>query len=101
MKGLRGLAALATRRLAKRDGPELEARAAEVREAMRTALARLDWREARRQADLLHPMGFGRKGPMSSTEREALLAKVAKLVADAKAHPIHPRCVPMSGEPNP
>ena len=59
--------------------------------AMRTALARLDWREARRQADRLHAMGFGRKGPMSSTEREALLAKVARLVAEAKAFPVHPR----------
>jgi len=36
-------------------------------------------------------MGFGRKGPMSSTEREALLAKVARLVAEAKAFPVHPR----------
>ncbi len=91
MKGLKALAALATQGLAKRHGPEIEARAAEVREAMRTALARLDWREARRQADLLHAMGFGRKGPMSSTEREALLAKVARLVAEAKAFPVHPR----------
>ncbi len=28
---------------------------------------------------------------MSSTEREALLAKVARLVAEAKAFPVHPR----------
>ncbi len=72
-------------------GQKIEARAAEVREAMRTALARLDWGEARRQAELLHAMGFGRKGPMSQTEQEALRAKVAKLVADAKAFPVHPR----------
>jgi len=58
---------------------------------MREAIVRLDWREARRQAEALHAMGFGRKGPMSSTEREALLAKVAKLIADAKAFPVHPR----------
>ena len=101
MKGLKGLAALATQRLRKRHGPEIEAKAAEVREAMRTALARLDWREARRQADLLHAMGFGRKTPMRQQERVELLAKVTKLIADAKAYPIHPRYVPMSGEPNP
>ena len=28
---------------------------------------------------------------MSQTEQEALRAKVAKLVADAKAFPVHPR----------
>jgi len=72
VKGLRGLAALATQRLAKRHGPEIEARAAEARLAMREAMARLDWREARRQAEALHAMGFGRKGPMSSTERREL-----------------------------
>ena len=91
MKGLKGLAALATQRLAKRHGPEIEARAAEAQLAMREAIARLDWLEARMQAEALHAMGFGRRGPMSSTEREALLAKVAKLVADAKAFPVHPR----------
>src|SRR5216684_3511821 len=39
-------------------------------------LARLDWREARRQADLLHAMGFGRKTPMGQQEQVELLAKV-------------------------
>jgi len=91
VKGLKGLAALATQRLAKRHGPEIEARAAEAQLAMREAIARLDWLEARMQAEALHAMGFGRKGPMSSTEREALVAKVAKLVADAKAFPVEPR----------
>jgi len=91
VKGLKGLAA---QRLAKRHGPEIEARAAEAQLAMREAIVRLDWLEARMQAEALQAMGFGRKGPMNSTEREALFAKVAKLVADAKAFPVHPRLPP-------
>jgi hypothetical protein len=68
---------------------------------VKAALACLDSREARRQADLLHAMGFGRKTPMGRQEQVELFAKVTKLIADAKAYPIHPRYVPMRGEPNP
>ena len=91
MKAPLGIAGIAAQRLATRQRAGTNERVKEAQLAMREALARLDWREARRQADLLHAMGFGRKGPMSSTEREALLAKVARLVAEAKAFPVHPR----------
>ncbi len=51
----------------------------------------VDWREARRHADQLHAMGFGRRTPMTEQEQAELHAKVAKLVADAKTFPVHPR----------
>lgn len=77
MKAPLGIAGIAARRLATRPRVGTNERVKEAQLAMREALARLDWREARRLAEALHAMGFGRKGPMSST--------------DAKAFPVHPR----------
>ncbi len=47
------------------------------------AVIRLDWREARRQAEELQSMGAGARGPMSASEQEALRSKLERLIAEA------------------
>jgi hypothetical protein len=81
---------LAARRLLARRGTDIEGRAASVRQAMRDAMVRLDWREARRQAEVLQSMGAGVCGPMIEAERTALFAKLQRLIAKAKARPSAP-----------
>ncbi len=92
MTKFKGIGAMAARRLAEQRQPEVDARIAETQEAMLAALARLDWREARRHADQLHAMGFGQRRPMTEQEQAQLHEKVAKLIAARRRLPrLHPR----------
>jgi hypothetical protein len=79
------ISALAARRLTWKSEGNLESRAAPVRRALLDALVRLDQREARRQSDLLHAMGAGPVRSLSEAEQEALVAKLTRLIAEAKA----------------
>jgi len=79
------ISALAARRLTRKTQADVESRAAPVRQAMLDALVRLDSREARRQSDLLQAMGAGLTRPPSEAEQEALIAKLTRLIAEAKA----------------
>jgi len=78
------LAALAVARLIQRTHGESASHAVSVREALRDAFVRLDWREARRQAGLLSAMGPG-AAPLTEAERGALFAQFARLIAEAQA----------------
>jgi hypothetical protein len=79
------ISALAARRLTWKTEGSLESRAAPVRQALLDALVRLDQREARRQSNLLQAMGAGPARPLSEAESDALIAKLTRLVAEAKA----------------
>jgi hypothetical protein len=76
---------LAAQRLSARRHVDLEERSAPVREAMIAAMVRLDWREARRQAEVLQSMGAGARGPITEAEQIALVAKLRRLIAEAQA----------------
>ncbi len=80
-----GVAKLAADRLSSRRGIDWDGRVASAREAMVQAMVRLDRREARRQAEVLHSMGAGVRTPMSPTEEGALRAKLERLIAEANA----------------
>jgi hypothetical protein len=84
------IAALAAGRLADHRAPEVDARIAEASQAMRAAMVRLDWREARKQAEIWRALN-GNPRPMTAKEQEKLLEKVARLVAEATAVPAQPR----------
>jgi len=56
-----------------------------VHEAMIAAMVRLDWREARHQAEVLQAMGAGKQGPMSEAEQADLVARFTRLIDEAKA----------------
>jgi hypothetical protein len=75
---------LAAQRSARRHF-DLEERSAPVREAMIAAMVRLDWREARRQAEVLQSMGAGARGPMSEAEQADPVARLTQLIDEAKA----------------
>ena len=85
MKVCADVTKLAARRLSARRRTDIEARAAPVRQAMRDAMVRLGWREARRQAETLKAMGAGARAPMTQAERTALFAKLERLIAEASA----------------
>jgi hypothetical protein len=50
--------------------------------------------KTRRQAELLQAMGVGSVRPLSVAEREALVAKLTRLIAEAKARSAHPEASP-------
>jgi hypothetical protein len=85
VKAIPSFSALAARRLTWKTQGYVESRAAPVRRALLDALVRLDQREARRQSDLLQAMGAGSTGPLSEAEMEAVIAKLSRLIAEAKA----------------
>lgn len=85
MKPVASMPALAARRLTRKRHGNLESRVALVRQAMRDAMVRLDWREARKQAELLQAIGAGSVRPPSVADREALVAKLTRLIAEAMA----------------
>ncbi len=89
MRACVGVTKLAARRLSARRQIDIEARAAPVRQAMQDAMVPLDWREARRQAEILQAIGAGACGPMTEVERTALFAKLERLIADASAPGTH------------
>jgi hypothetical protein len=85
VKALPSISALAARRLTWKSQGDVESRAAPVRRALLDALVRLDQRDARRQSDLLQAMGAGATRPLSLAEREALVAKLTRLITEERA----------------
>jgi len=77
------LSVLAGQRLVHRRQGGLDDRAGFVRQSMRDALARLDFREARRHVELLQAMRAGAERPLSETEQTALFARLRKQVEEA------------------
>jgi len=84
MKTPPSIRSLAARRLNRRTQDDFTSRAASVRQALQEAFVRLDWREARRQAELLSAMGAGAL-PLSQDEQTALFERFARLIAEAQA----------------
>jgi len=94
LKAVASIPELAARRLTRKRHGDLESRVASVCQDMRDAMVRLDWREARRQSELLQAMGAGLPRPLSEAEREALFAKLTRLIAEAKARSPQPEASP-------